>query len=196
MKLLDLATGGVAASIMFPGARAWMQPTIPMTQSFNIGRKRYRRTPCLMPETPSCISVTMAMDDDVMLYSAPFIVGFALVIGIAAQGWINNMIGGDRGLGAYLSDGRGFAGSRFSPEVGSGDAVSGNDPLPWLRLPTLEFVEVAGQSDPLEVQLESLRLKMNRALQEGKVQQAVELRQELEEIMSANGFDYTAEEWQ
>jgi D-alanyl-D-alanine dipeptidase len=37
---------------------------------------------------------------------------------------------------------------------------------------------------------------MNRALQEGKVQQAIELRQQLEEIMSANGFDFTAEEWQ
>lgn len=196
MKLLDLVTGGIAASIVFPGVRAWTQPMIPIKQSFNTGSRQCRRIPCMIPESSSCLSVTTTMDDDVMLSSAPFIVGFALVIGIAAQGWINNMIGGDRGLGAYLSDGRGFAGSRFSPEGGSGDAVSGNDPLPWLTLPTLEFVEVAGQSDPVEVRLETLRLKMNRALQEGKVQQAVELRQELEEIMSANGFDYTAEEWQ
>ena len=106
------------------------------------------------------------------------------------------MISGDRGLGAYLSDGKGFAGSRFSPAGGSGDAISGNDPLPWLKLPTFEFVEVAGQGDPVEEQLESLRRSMNRALQEGKVQQAIELRQELEAIMAENGFDYTAEEWQ
>ena len=191
-----MVTGGIAALIVLPGVRAWMQPTIPITQSFNIGRNIHRRTHSMIPESSSCISVTTIMDDDAVLSSAPLIVGFAIVIGIAAQGWINNMIGGDRGLGAYLSDGRGFAGSRFSPKGGSGDAVSGNDPLPWLTLPTLDFVEVAGQSDPVEMQLESLRLKMNRALQEGKVQQAIELRQQLEEIMSANGFDFTAEEWQ
>jgi hypothetical protein len=131
-----------------------------------------------------------------MLSSAPFIVGFALAFGIAAQGWINNMTQGERGLGAYLSDGKGFGGSRFSPAGGSGDAVSGEDPLPWLKLPKLDFVEVAGQADSAEMQLEGLRQKMIRALQEGNVEEATDLRQQLEDIMTANGFDYTPNEWQ
>ena len=173
-----------------------MHPTKPITQSLHIGRVQNRQTLLKFPESSSCLSLTTTTDDDLMLSSVPFIAGFALLLGIAAQGWINTMIGGDRGLGAYLSDGRGFAGSRFSPEGGSGDAISGNDPLPWLTLPNLDFVDVAGQVDPVEVQLELLRRSMNQALQEGDLQQATELRRELEGIMAENGFDYTADEWE
>jgi hypothetical protein len=129
-----------------------------------------------------------------MMSSGPFVVGAALVLGIAAQGWINNLAEGDRGLGAYLSDGGGFSGSGFSDKANrENDAVSGDDPLPWLKLPKLDFVDVAGQEDSVEVQLETIRRKMNVALEEGQFEQATEIRKELEEIMTANGFDFTPE---
>lgn len=129
-----------------------------------------------------------------MSSSGPLIVGAALVLGIAAQGWINDLAKGDRGLGAYLSDGGGFSGSGFSSKATKeSDALSGDDPLPWLKLPSLDFVDVAGQEEPVEMQLEQIRQKMNQALDEGRIEQATEIRKELEEIMTANGFDFTSE---
>ena len=111
------------------------------------------------------------------------------------------MIRGERGLGAFLSDGTGFGKSGFAP-TGSGkegdNAISGEDPLPWLSLPALEFVEVAGQPQQLPVkdQLELLRRQMNLALQEGRLELATELRTQLEQTMLENGFEYISDDWQ
>ena len=189
--------GSMVSSVLFPQVFGW----IPATRATRRSTKTMGLVSvptCTAPVTSikSSSSLSANMDNaDMLLDSGPFIVGFALVIGIAAQGWINNMTQGDRGLGAFLRDGGGFAGSGFS-KIGSsdGDAVSGADPLPWLKLPDLDFVEVAGKEQSAEMQLEGLRLKMNKALQEGKLEQATELRQELEAIMKANGFDFTPEE--
>ena len=52
------------------------------------------------------------------------------------------MLKGERGLGAFLSDGSGFKKSGFRPLDG---ADMKTDPLPWLKLPELDFVDVAGQ---------------------------------------------------
>lgn len=190
MRLQGALIGVLCTPAVVPGVSAWTLPPPPShTRPITI----MRTTPSTF-HSPSSLSATV--DDEFMLSSAPFIVGFALVCGIAAQGWINSMAQGERGLGAYLSDGKGFGGSRFSPSSGSGDAVSGEDPLPWLKLPKLDFVDVAGQTDGAEIQLEALRLKMNSALQDGNLERATEIRQELEDIMTANGFDYTPNEWQ
>ena len=129
-----------------------------------------------------------------MLSSGPIVVCVALVLGVAAQGWINGLAGGDRGLSSYLGDGSGYSGSGFSEKPTDADAVSGDDPQPWLKLPKLDFVEVAGQNDGgMEEQLERIRQKMNRALEEGQMELATELRQELEEVMTENDFDFTSE---
>lgn len=74
------------------------------------------------------------------------IVVVTLILGFAANAWIQTLLSGDRGLGNFLSDGSGFGQSKFQPLTTKDQdrAVSG-DPLPWLRLPDLDFVEVAGQ---------------------------------------------------
>ena len=183
MRLQDALICVLFAHVVLPEVSAW---TLPRRQPLHT-----TTTPSAL-HAPSCLCATV--DDDFMLSSAPFIVGFALAFGIAAQGFINSMTWGERGLGAYLSDGKGFGRSRFSPASGSGDAVSGEDPLPWLKLPKLDFVEVAGQTGDAEIQLEALRLKMDCALRDGNLEKATELRQELEDIMTATGFDYTPNE--
>mmetsp|Transcript_3864 Transcript_3864/g.4990 ORF Transcript_3864/g.4990 Transcript_3864/m.4990 type:complete len:220 (-) Transcript_3864:83-742(-) len=75
----------------------------------------------------------------------------ALVIFVAAQSFINSMLRGDRGLGAFLSDGSGYNRSGFRSRRGAEEGDDGTavakDPLPWLKLPRLDFVEVAGQDD-------------------------------------------------
>ena len=96
--------------------------------------------------------------------SVPLILLAALGIGFTAQSWINFQLGGDRGLGSFLSDGSGFNRSAFRPRSGTGDISDGTapvstDPMPWLKLPRLDFVEVAGQEPmsspiPLEEMLE------------------------------------------
>ena len=82
--------------------------------------------------------------------SVPIVLIAALIIGFTAQSWINFQLNGERGLGSFLSDGSGFKRSAFRPRSGSGDMSDGtapvsSDPLPWLKLPRLDFVEVAGQ---------------------------------------------------
>ena len=80
---------------------------------------------------------------------SPFaIAGLALLLGIAAQSFINQMLEGDQGLGSYLKDGSGYNKSGFRRvDKASMKNDEMNDPLPWLKLPKLDFVDVAGQSN-------------------------------------------------
>lgn len=77
------------------------------------------------------------------------IVLFSILLFTLAQSFINSMLKGERGLGAFLSDGRGFKKSAFRPldnDNNNANIKSNNaDPLPWLKLPELDFVDVAGQ---------------------------------------------------
>ena len=127
-----------------------------------------------------------------------FVVGVAAVLGVAAQGFINQMLEGDQGLGAYLKDGSGYNKSGFRRMNGIEDE-STKDPLPWLKLPRLDFVEVAGQ-DPLPNQLEqleeleSLRLQMNEYLEKGKLEEATAIRNQLEGLMEDAGIEYNSDQ--
>lgn len=148
----------------------------------------------------------------------PIIVLVAVGLFIAAQTSINQQLQGDQGLGAFLKDGRGFKGSAFRPvskspffKDDSERAVSGNgnDPLPWLSLPQLDFVEVAGQKERLRKQqkqqqqdaamvkeeqaleqLELLRLQMNEQLQRGNIAEATAIRNKLEQVMKDSGVEF------
>jgi hypothetical protein len=74
------------------------------------------------------------------------VVVVALTLGIGANVWIQQLLSGDRGLGNFLSDGSGFGRSKFQPlSTKDQDRAVSSDPLPWLKLPQLDFVEVAGQ---------------------------------------------------
>ena len=75
------------------------------------------------------------------------VLAFSIFIGVTAQSLINSMIQGDQGLGAFLSDGDGFSNSKFKPVSRKTARV---DPLPWLKLPKFDFVEVAGQENTVE----------------------------------------------
>ena len=127
-----------------------------------------------------------------------FVVGVAAVLGVAAQGFINQMLEGDQGLGAYLKDGSCYNKSGFRRMNGIEDE-STKDPLPWLKLPRLDFVEVAGQ-DPLPNQLEqleeleSLRLQMNEYLEKGKLEEATAIRNQLEGLMEDAGIEYNSDQ--
>lgn len=130
---------------------------------------------------------------------------FALALAVTAQGLINQMVQGDQGLGAFLRDGSGFQKSAFQPMRQKKELTS--DPLPWLKLPQLDFVEVAGQEPttattlPPEQQdslmlgrLQQLQQQMNMKLQEGKELEARIIRNELERLMKENGIEYTTED--
>lgn len=85
--------------------------------------------------------------------AVPIVLIAAIGIGVAAQSWINFQLDGDRGLGKFLNDGRGYNRSAFTPRRGRDDFNDGTaplskaDPLSWLKLPKLDFVEVAGQEE-------------------------------------------------
>ena len=125
----------------------------------------------------------------------PVLVITALGLGIAAQSWINQQLEGDQGLGAFLNDGQGYKRSGFRP-LTDGDRAASNDPLPWLSLPKLDFVEVAGQQsaeDKLMTELEELRVEMNEQLTRGNMAEATTIRNKLETRMRENGIEFQSD---
>ncbi len=73
--------------------------------------------------------------------------------------------------------------------------LGGEDPLPWLKLPKLSYVEVAGQEKevPEEIivaRLEELATEMRLKLEAGDREKATEIMQEMNELMEQYGFDY------
>ena len=139
--------------------------------------------------------LSLALDDSTMDASPFVIAAVAIVLGVSAQSFINQMLKGDQGLGAFLSDGSGFQKSGFKSVR---NVEERNDPLPWLRLPELDFVDVAGQesSSSSEAQvyerLEILRDKMNSELRAGRIEEATRIKADLERIMDANGIEFKA----
>ena len=155
--------------------------------------------------------------DDDLSTSPPFllIAGVALVLLVSAQTFINQLLEGDEGLGAYLKDGTGYNRSSFGGKSSSfknQDDSAQDDPLPWLKLPQLDFVDVAGQEKQPPLQdapsslagdeslqsgeisiyqrLEKLRSEMNEELQKGDISKATALKNELEQLMKVNGIEY------
>jgi hypothetical protein len=128
----------------------------------------------------------------------PVILTFAICLFAAAQTLINQQLQGEQGLGAYLRDGSGYSRSGFRPLASDRDrALSGNDPLPWLKLPTLDFVQVAGQSDvqtdAVMEDLEVLLVVLNEKLENGETEEAMVAQRKLESLMRANGIEYRAD---
>ena len=158
-----------------------------------------------------------------------FIAIIAILLLIAAQSFINQMLEGDQGLGAFLKDGKGYNKSGYRPATSTrsnGDSNNNsnnddnNDPLPWLKLPRFDFVDVAGQQqqslvlgEEVEVEedepqrvyeeLERLRLRLNIELEknsnsinsnkEEDLLEATRLRKKIERLMKIYGIEYETE---
>jgi hypothetical protein len=151
-------------------------------------------------------------DVNVASFSVPLIVIVAAILAFSAQSWINSLIGGEQGLGAYLSDGSGYNKSAFKQRKRS--SKGGEDPLPWLNLPEFDFVDVAGQTkksttlkqspirrqatsaierDPSEVlfQLDLLRAQIKMEVELGNLEAAKEVEIRLERLMKEEGYDFS-----
>jgi hypothetical protein len=118
----------------------------------------------------------------------------ALFLGFAANGWISQLLNGKEkksGLGAFLRDGSGYNRSGFAMQ--DSDRAVQRDPLPWLKLPTLDFVEVAGQERP-EDTLERLRLDLNAAADKGDIIEAMRIESQLEDMMKKTGVRFQSDE--
>mmetsp|Transcript_43032 Transcript_43032/g.84582 ORF Transcript_43032/g.84582 Transcript_43032/m.84582 type:complete len:133 (-) Transcript_43032:67-465(-) len=119
------------------------------------------------------------------------------------------MLRGEDGLGAFLSDGSGYNRSKFRPSAGRGGRRDGSpvssDPLPWLRLPALDFVEVAGQekkktaadqglSSAAELEfvkrLEAMAEQVRVATEAGDVKRARAIGMELDQLIKGSGYEY------
>ena len=134
-----------------------------------------------------------------------FLVVLALAIGSTAQGLINKQLEGDQGLGAFLQDGRGYSNSAFRPLLDDQDRAVQQDPLPWLKLPQLDFVEVAGQQQQQQQQqqdddqeleatlqtLQELKLELKRQVALGNTAEAQAIQGRLEQVMAEQGITYT-----
>jgi hypothetical protein len=150
--------------------------------------------------TITALQIAIPNDDLSNTVAVPLLLVAALGLGFAAQGFINQMLEGDQGLAAFLRDGSGYNKSGLKPSLFSEKKAPKQDPLPWLKLPQLDFVEVAGQQrkpsasvadeNAVLEKLESLRLQIVLAAEEGNVKQAESIKQELEGVMKANNMEY------
>ena len=152
--------------------------------------------------------------DDVATLGIPLIVFVAAILAFSAQSWINSLIGGEQGLGAYLSDGSGFNKSACKQRKRSSKGDEGEDPLPWLKLPEFDFVDVAGQRknsamikqpmtrgqvmsaverDQSEVlfQLDLLRAQLKMEVEMGNLEAAKDVEIRLERLMKEEGYDFS-----
>ena len=131
-------------------------------------------------------------------------IGFALVsIGVLSQQ--SSLMNGKSGLGAFLQDGKGYKNSAYQPN----DNLEKKDPLPWLKLPKFDFVEVYGAKDDdglsggvlsiedelaVRARLDSLSQEFNSSLNSGNLQKAQIIRIELENLLVDTGFQYEYDE--
>jgi hypothetical protein len=151
----------------------------------------------------SQLQAAMSYDDD-LHHSIddsllPIIVIVAVFLIVAANGWISQLMGNEKtksGLADFLKDGKGYNKSGFS--LSDTERAVSSDPLPWLRLPRLDFVEVAGQERALTeeqilAKLESMRARMSKELADGNISEAERLGKELESVLNEGGIEFKVE---
>lgn len=149
---------------------------------------------------------------DVAQLPVLLLVVLALGNGVAAQSLIQKQLDGDQGLGAFLKDGSGYSKSAFRPITNGDRAVSQGDPLPWLKLPILDFVDVAGQGqsnnnkssqtgknddadlETITQMLASLRAEINQHVAKGNTAEANAVTKRIEMIMAEKGIFYNVDE--
>jgi hypothetical protein len=184
----------------------------------------------LNPTTSSSLSVasTLLFDPTDVPISTPVVLLAAIALAVLAQFWINTLLGGDQGLGAFLSDGSGYNKSAFKPRrkfvmdersnpagVDPSKPLGGTDPLPWLKLPEFDYVDVAGQpkkpkqpkivpssssakssSNEAEVvsRLELLFAQMKKEVENDNLIEAKRIELELEKIMEEEGFSFSSKQ--
>ena len=128
------------------------------------------------------------------------------------------MLGGDQGLGAFLSDGSGYNKSGFKPRKKNEEEAS--DPLPWLKLPEFDYVDVAGQPKKPKLQqlqkiqsddlsdmsrdsrneaeivsrLELLFAEMKKEVDNDNLIEAKRIELELEKIMEEEGYNFSTKQ--
>lgn len=174
--------------------------TIPIPNSGPRPSPRASRVLCLAspPLIDACSQWTASSSpdlfDDSNLPSIPAVLAIGLSIGLAAQLWINRLTQGDGGLGSFLQDGRGYSKSGFV--FNDENRAVSNDPLPWLKLPKLDFVDVAGQEvDVMDSEddgrvvldrLQALEEELESAIGRGDYAAAKILKVEIEKLVSDN----------
>lgn len=201
---------------------AFLTPTTSSSSNLIHQRRGGCVSPSLSPQLinplTSYLSVAPTLFDptDVPI-STPIVLLAAIALAVLAQSWINTMIGGEQGLGAFLSDGSGFSRSKFKPrkrdagDVDPSKPLGGADPLPWLKLPEFDYVDVAGQpkkpkmipnssaksrSNEAEVvsKLELLSAKLKKEVENDNLIEAKRIELELERIMEEEGFSFSSKQ--
>ena len=217
-----------SSNIMHP---AFMVPPSPCRSTrqwsnYNLISSSFKVNPVGSSISVSTLNLSPLLE--VPPFETPLVVLGALLLAFSAQSWINSLLGGDQGLGAFLSDGTGFNKSSFKqrkrpitderslPRDPSAPLGAG-DPLPWLKLPELDYVDVAGQpkkspkpkvkqsqyhrklkkdrinrDELVLLRLEALKDEMKTAVQSGELDEAKRIEDELEKLMKEEGYDFSA----
>jgi hypothetical protein len=152
--------------------------------------------------SPTTLCVSSNIPNDLPL--VPLAVLASIILLITAQSWINFLLKGDRGLGAFLSDGSGYNKSGFKPKAKNDGKEQTEDPLPWLTLPQFDYVDVAGQPKRLQnmneqaiqanarvvSKMEEPKDQIRIKIEEGDLETAKQIERELEALMKQEGYEF------
>ena len=215
--------------MVIPSSISFVGPTFdPSYKSFQQSQQNIN--PMVVSSSTSTTSLYYNISpllNDVPLGNPIIVIG-ALILAISAQSFINSMLEGDQGLGNYLSDGTGYNKSKFKARKKPNTIddsydptkpLGTGDPLPWLKLPELDFVDVAGQEEkkrkkvqpnmksvPQRIKdmdkamerdekvlakLESLKDRMKAEVEMGDLVAAKRIEDELESIMKKEGYEFS-----
>lgn len=157
--------------------------------------RRPLTNPYSLHSSPAATTVHLSSVSDLELPLVPFAVISSIILLGAAQSWINFLLRGESGLGAFLSDGSGYNKSGFKSQRKMNDM---DDPLPWLKLPRFDYVDVAGQpklpsmneSSKVVSKMEDLKEAVRIKIEEGDLVAAKQVEMELESLMTQEGYEF------
>ena len=89
-------------------------------------------TPCqpIRQQRFHCSSIQLHLSPLDVPFEPPLVAIGALLLAFSAQSWINSLLGGDQGLGAFLSDGTGFNKSGFKQRKGKRRPITDERSVP------------------------------------------------------------------
>ncbi|KAJ8607283.1 hypothetical protein CTAYLR_009522 [Chrysophaeum taylorii] len=120
------------------------------------------------------------------------IAGAGLTVIFGAARLIAGAYEGEKGLGAFLRDGDGFANSGYKVEDTMLEPRRITPPrfIDKVRFPTLDFVQVYSGLDVAMEEAETLRAEIFDALKQGDLDRANKLETRLQKLMRDNGIVY------
>lgn len=97
---------------------------------------------------------------------------------------------GEKGLGAFLRDGKGYSNSAYKEDALEPRRLVPPKFIDKISLPSVDFVQVYSEAGTALEQAEELRVELAEALRDGNIEKVALLDKRLKKLMQDNGLEY------